>query len=223
MTEKRSDTTPPVLQLDIISDVICPWCFIGKRKLDVALAALSDMRVNLMWRPYQLNPQTPAEGYDRRQQMVRKFGSDGGKALLKNMRAAAKGTDINFAFDKIARTPNTLNAHRLIRWAASTGQQHEIAEALFVAYFEQGHDVGDINVLLTIANEHNMDVTLLKELFASDADIEATRNDDTTARDLGFAGVPGFLAGGKFMLAGAQEPEYLLKFITKAQNKLMTA
>ena len=148
----------PVLQLDVISDVICPWCFIGKRKLDAALAQLEGVQVNLMWRPFQLNPTTPPEGYDREQQMKRKFGPDGGKQIFKNVLAAAEGTGIEWNFEKITRTPNTLNAHRLIRWAASTGQQHQIAEALFSAYFEQAQDVSDVAVLLEIAGMHGMDV-----------------------------------------------------------------
>lgn len=208
------------MQLDVISDVICPWCFIGKRNLDAALTQLRDVRINLMWRPYQLDPKTPPEGYDRETQMQRKFGPDGAKQIYKNIMSAAQGTGINFAFDKITRTPNTLNAHRLIRWAASTQQQHDIAEALFVAYFEKGLDIGDVKILLEIAAAYDMDTQLLADLFASDTDIDTTRNDDAAARDLGIAGVPAFLAGGKFVLSGAQEPAYLLKFIAKAQSKL---
>jgi predicted DsbA family dithiol-disulfide isomerase len=208
------------MQLDVISDVICPWCFIGKRNLDAALTQLRDVRINLMWRPYQLDPKTPPEGYDRETQMKRKFGPDGAKQIYKNIMSAAQGTGINFAFDKITRTPNTLNAHRLIRWAASTQQQHDIAEALFVAYFEKGLDIGDVKILLEIAAAYDMDTQLLADLFASDTDIDTTRNDDAAARDLGIAGVPAFLAGGKFVLSGAQEPAYLLKFIAKAQSKL---
>ena len=210
----------PVLQLDVISDVVCPWCFIGKRKLDEALGSLEGVRLNLMWRPFQLDPTTPPEGYDRKQQMKKKFGPDGGKQIFKNVLAAAEGTGINWNFEAITRTPNTLNAHRLIRWAASTGQQHQIAEALFCAYFEQGKDVSDVAVLLEIAGMHGMDVPLLAELFEGDNDIEATRNDDAAAREMGVQGVPAFLAGGKFLLMGAQEPEYLHKFLSKAREKL---
>ena len=128
----------PVLQLDVISDVICPWCFIGKRKLDAALENLKDVRINLMWRPYQLYPDTPAEGADLTAKIKQRYGEEGAKQMRENIKGAAEGTNINFAFDKIKITPNTLNAHRLIRWAASTGQQHMIAEALFSAHFEQG-------------------------------------------------------------------------------------
>lgn len=210
----------PVLQLDVISDVICPWCFIGKRKLDAALAQLENVQVNLMWRPFQLDPNTPPEGYDRKEQMKRKFGPDGGKQIFKNVLAAAEGTGIEWDFEAITRTPNTLNAHRLIRWAASTGQQHQIAEALFSAYFEQARDISDVAVLLEIAGLHGMDVPLLADLFQTENDIEATRNDDAAARELGVHGVPAFLAGGKFLLMGAQEPEYLNRFIEKARQKL---
>ena len=213
-------TPAPVMQLDVISDVICPWCFIGKRKLDAALAQVDDFQINLMWRPFQLDPTTPPEGHDRKQQMIRKFGPDAGKQIFKNVLAAAEGTGINWNFDKITRTPNTLNAHRLIRWAASTGEQHQIAEALFCAYFEQALDIGDVAVLLDIGDKHGLERDLLVDLFASDRDMEQTRNDDAAARELGVTGVPAFLAGGKFMLMGAQEPEYLNLFLDKARQKL---
>ncbi len=210
----------PVLQLDVISDVICPWCFIGKRKLDVALKSLTDLRINLMWRPYQLYPDTPPEGADLTTKIKQRYGEEGAKRMRENIEVAAEGTLINFSFDKIKITPNTLNAHRLIRWAASTGQQHMIVESLFSAHFEQGRNIGDVAVLLEIAGLHEMDVPLLSELFDSENDIEATRNDDAAARDLGVHGVPAFLAGGKFLLMGAQEPEYLNRFIEKARQKL---
>ena len=219
MSQAETDKLP-VLQLDVISDVICPWCFIGKRKLDAALAGLDDVRVNLMWRPYQLYPDTPMEGADLSAKMKERYGEEGAKQMRENIKAAAAGTNINFAFEHIKITPNTLNAHRLIRWAASTGQQHAIAEALFSAHFEQGKNIGDVVVLLEIAGQHGLDVPLLADLFQGDKDIEATRNDDAAARELGVHGVPAFLAGGKFLLMGAQEPEYLHKFIAKARQKL---
>jgi predicted DsbA family dithiol-disulfide isomerase len=219
MSQAETDKLP-VLQLDVISDVICPWCFIGKRKLDAALAGLDDVRVNLMWRPYQLYPDTPMEGADLSAKMKERYGEEGAKQMRENIKAAADGTNINFAFEHIKITPNTLNAHRLIRWAASTGQQHAIAEALFSAHFEQGKNIGDVVVLLEIAGQHGLDVPLLADLYQGDKDIEATRNDDAAARELGVHGVPAFLAGGKFLLMGAQEPEYLHKFIAKARQKL---
>ena len=214
------DIQPRILQLDIISDVICPWCFIGKRKLDAALCELEDLKVNLIWRPFQLDPTTPPDGYDRRKQMEKRFGSDGARKLADKILAAADGTGINFAFDKIDRTPNTLNAHRLIRWAASTGRQHPVAESLFCRYFELGEDVGQKQVLLDIAAENEMDTDLVARLLDSDADVQETRNDDATARDLGVAGVPAFLAGGKFLLLGAQDSDRLTRFFKKADEKL---
>lgn len=219
MNQAETDKLP-VLQLDVISDVICPWCFIGKRKLDAALAGLDDVRVNLMWRPYQLYPDTPMEGADLSAKMKERYGEEGAKQMRENIKVAADGTNINFAFEHIKITPNTLNAHRLIRWAASTGQQHAIAEALFSAHFEQGKNIGDVVVLLEIAGQHGLDVPLLADLYKGDKDIEATRSDDAAARELGVHGVPAFLAGGKFLLMGAQEPEYLHKFIAKARQKL---
>lgn len=219
-TDANKETALPVLQLDVISDVICPWCFIGKRKLDAALASVTDFKINLLWRPYQLYPDTPQEGADLSAKMKARYGEEGARQMRDNIKAAAAGTNIDFHFDKIKITPNTLNAHRLLRWAASTGQQHQIAEALFSSHFEQGRNIGDVAVLLDIAGQFGMDTALLSELFASDRDIAQTRDDDAKARDLGVHGVPAFLAGGKFLLMGAQEPEYLNKFLTKARAKL---
>lgn len=209
----------PILQLDVISDVICPWCYIGKRKLDQALSQVP-MQVNLLWRPFQLDPNTPPEGYDRREQMQRKFGTDGGKRVGETIHAAAKGTGIEFAFDKIERTPNTLNAHRLLRWAASTGQQHQVAETLFARYFEHGEDISRAEILLDVAGAHGLDVKLIDTLLASDADCQAVREDDARARDLGVSGVPSFLVGSQFLLMGAQDADVLLNFFNKAQAKL---
>ena len=220
VTDTQNEAALPVLQLDVISDVICPWCYIGKRKLDAALASVTDFKINILWRPYQLYPDTPPDGADLTAKMKARYGEEGERQMRENIKAAAAGTNIVFHFDKIRVTPNTLNAHRLLRWAASTGQQHQIAEALFSAHFEQGRNIGDIAVLLDIAGQFGMDTELLSTLFASDRDIEATRDDDAKARDLGVHGVPAFLAGGKFLLMGAQEPEYLNKFLSKAREKL---
>lgn len=220
MTKTQKDAALPLLQLDVISDVICPWCYIGKRKLDAALVSVSDFKINILWRPYQLYPDTPLEGADLSAKMKARYGEEGARQMRDNIKTAAAGTNIDFNFDKIRVTPNTLNAHRLLRWAASTGQQHQIAEALFSAHFEQGRNIGDIAVLLDIAGQFGMDTELLSTLFAGDRDIEATRDDDAKARDLGVHGVPAFLAGGKFLLMGAQEPEYLNKFLSKAREKL---
>ncbi len=198
----------PLLQLDVISDLICPWCYIGKRNLDRALVQIKDFRINLIWRPFQLYPKARPKAHDRNKQIIQKI------------LAAAKDTGIDFAFEKMTGTPNTLDAHRLIRWAGSTGVQHQVVESLFRGHFEQGRDIGEPAVLLDIAAAHHMDTKLLAGLFDSDTDIADTRTDDAAARDLGVTGVPGFLAGGKILLLGAQEPAYLLKFLTRAQERL---
>ncbi len=210
----------PILQLDIISDVICPWCFIGKRKLDMALQQIDDYQINLIWRPYQLDPKTPPEGYDRHLQMQRKFGKNGAQALSQKIIAASAGTNIDFAFEKITRTPNTLNAHRLIRWAGEYGAQHHIAEDLFQRYFEQGQDISDKAVLLEIAAAHNMNVEDIGARFETERDVQAIREDDAAARDMNVTGVPAFLVAGRFMMMGAQEPETLAHYFRRAAAKL---
>ncbi len=212
--------TKPLLQIDIISDVICPWCFIGKRKLDMVLSQLQDYRVNLIWRPFQLNPHMPDAGRDYKQQMQAKFGEIAGRAMRENLISVAQGTGISFNFEKITRIPNTLNAHRLIRWAAPAGAQHHVAEALFSAYFEHGQDVGDKNTLCAIAEQNGLDVASIEAMLDSAQDIQAIREDDAAARDMGVAGVPTILVGGRFLLSGAQEPETIIRFFTRALEKL---
>ncbi|MDC3402061.1 DsbA family oxidoreductase [Alphaproteobacteria bacterium] len=210
----------PILHLDIISDFICPWCFIGKRKLDRALGNVSGFQINLAWRPFRLDPTIADEGEDRKEYLTRKFGAPKSKKFASTVQDAAAGTDIQFAFDKITRTPNTLNAHRLVRWSGEYGLQHAIADDLFSAYFEHGKDIGDFNTLIEIGVKYAMDETVLRAKFASNEDVSETRQLDAQARGAGVTGVPAFLMGGKFLLVGAQEPEYLNQIFSKAVVKL---
>ena len=210
----------PTLHLDIISDFICPWCFIGKRKLDLALSNISGFQINLAWRPFRLDPTIADDGEDRKEYLTRKFGTVKSDKFAASIQQAAIGTDIQFAFDKISRTPNTLNAHRLIRWSGDYGLQHAIADDLFSAYFEHGKDIGDVEILIEIGAKYAMDETVLRSQFSSDADVSETRQLDAQARDAGVTGVPAFLMGGKFLLVGAQEPDYLNQIFSKAIVKL---
>ena len=200
------------LSVDVVSDVVCPWCFIGQRRLDKASAGVEDVEVHVAWRPFQLDPTIPPGGRDRRQYMLAKFGSE---ERIRDIHArieplgAAEG--IAFAFDAIEVAPNTLDAHRVARWAGAAGEavQNRLVRRLFQLYFEEGADVGDHAVLAAAAREAGMDAAVVETLLPTDADVEAVRNEIATASRMGITGVPCFLIEGKYAVMGAQETDVL--------------
>lgn len=205
------------MQLDVISDPVCPWCYVGKKRLEIALLARPEMPVELAYRVFQLNPDMPRGGMDRREHLRRKFGeSKGPSAIMDALMQAGLELDIEFNFSRIGRTPNTIDAHRLIRWAHNVGCQPEVVELLFRRYFTEGEDIGDHAVLLGIAQEAGMDAQIVGKLFSQDADIDLIRAEDDTARRIGIQGVPSYVIANKYLLVGAQEPELLLKALDTA-------
>ena len=196
------------VSVDVVSDVVCPWCFIGQKRLDKALEAVPDVEVHVRWRPFQLDPTIPADGLDRRSYMLGKFGSE---QRIREIHArieplgAAEG--IAFAFDAIKVAPNTLDAHRLIRWAGAAGEdiQNRLMRRLFQLYFEQGANVGDHAVLLKAASDAGMDTAVVETLLPTDADADAVRSEIATASRMGVTGVPCFLLEGKYAVMGAQD------------------
>ena len=205
------------MQIDIVSDTVCPWCFIGKRRLARALALRPDVPVQVFWRPYRLDPTIPREGVDRRAYLKAKFG-DGPRstAMGDAIRSEGAGEGLDFAFDKIAKTPNSLDSHRLIRWSTNTGAQDDVVERLFRAYFIEGRDIGDPQVLTDIAGEAGMDAARVAELLAKDSDLAAVEREAGMANQMGISGVPTFIFDSKMMISGAREPEVLVKIIDKA-------
>jgi predicted DsbA family dithiol-disulfide isomerase len=204
------------MQIDVISDTVCPWCYIGKRRLERALSLRPHITFDVRWRPFQLDPNTPADGVDRKAYIERKFGSsDKIKPIHTALLKAGEDEGIPFAFEKIARTPNTINSHRLIRWSHSMGVQDAVVELLFRRYFVEGADIGQIRVLAAIADEAGMDGELAEELLASDADRELVEREDSLARKIGINGVPTFLVGGKVLVSGAQDAEALARVIDR--------
>lgn len=192
------------LQIDVISDVVCPWCFVGKRRLEQAIAD-SAVPVRLTWRPFQLDPTIPPEGKSRREYLENKFGTaERIKALHDNLAAMGAAEGIDFAFDRIEVSPNTLAAHRLIRWAGEEGRQDEIVEALFTAYFLEGRDIGDRAVLAEIAATAGMDHERVAERLASDEDRAEVQGAILQAQQIGVTGVPTFILNGRYALVGAQ-------------------
>ncbi len=196
----------PRATLDVISDPICPWCYIGKVKLDRALVQRPETDLDIFWRPYQLNPDMPAEGMDRMTYLETKFGGpERAKTIYGQIENAAVAAGLNVDFSKIKRTPNTFDAHRLIRWARSTGHQQAVVDSLFVRYFEQGEDIGDRDLLLEVARQVGMDQALLVRLYDEDADRDLLTNEEALARQMGVSGVPTFILSEKFAFVGAQE------------------
>lgn len=203
------------IQVNVVSDVICPWCFLGKRRLDKAIGLLEGIKVEVNWRPFFLDPTIPAEGMSRRTYLENKFGAERLKTLHDPILAAAKEDGVPYAFDKITRTPNTMDAHRLIRWSHMGGKQHDVAERLFVAYFSLGLDIGDRAVLAKIADEAGMDPTKISTKLESDADVDAVNAEVERAYRMGVTGVPCFIFAQKQGLMGAQPAEVLAEAIGK--------
>lgn len=209
-----------MLTVDVISDVICPWCFIGKRRLE---KALGNRLAIVRWHPFQLNPDMPAEGIDRREYRMKKFGSwERSLELDAQVAAAGSGDGIAFNFDKMARTPNTLDAHRLIWLAGEWGIQDAVVEALFVAYFTDGRDLSDRVTLSDLAAEAGLDRAEVAKLLASDAGLDVIRAGDERARSLGVSGVPFFVLNGKVALSGAQPPELFRQAFEQAGDAVGT-
>ena len=195
------------ISVDIISDTICPWCFIGKRRFERALEDRPDIEVEVRWRTFQLNPDMPAEGVDRAQYVESKFGSKAqAQAVYDKIRGAGKPEGIPFDFAEIPRTPNTIDSHRLIHWAGSAGAQDAVVERMFERYFTQGADIGDRNELIDIARHGGMDADLVADLFERDEDVELIRKEDEAARAMGVNAVPSFVFAKKYVVVGAQEP-----------------
>jgi len=197
-----------VIKLDILSDPICPWCYIGKANLDRALASHPDHPFAIEWHPFQLNPDMPAGGMDRRTYLETKFGDQQGavQAYTPIVKAAeAAGLEIDF--EKMEKTPNTLNAHRLIHWAGLEGRQTPVVSALFRAYFKEGRDIGDSEVLVQIGESVEMDAAMIRKLLSTDADADDIRARDANSRERGVTGVPTFILGNQHVLPGAQPPE----------------
>jgi len=205
------------MQIDVVSDTVCPWCFIGKRRLARALEMRPEIAFDVQWRPYQLDPNIPREGVDRGSYMKAKFG-DGPRvaAMSESLKAEGLREDISFAFEKIDRRPNTIDSHRLIRWAANAGIQDAVVERLFAAYFLEGRDIGDPGVLEFLASDVGMDSIEVAALLADDADRAAVEREAKLAGEMGITGVPTFIFASKYVISGAREAEVLVKVIDKA-------
>ena len=205
--------------IDIVSDAICPWCYIGKRRLEKALLLAPQPELQIGWRPFQLNPDMPRDGMDRQEYLRLKFGDRGGGNMYQAVEDAGRGEGIPFAFDRIRRTPNTILAHRLIRYAQREGHQEEAVETLFRAYFTEGATIGEIDTLVGLSEAMKLDPAAVRAFLESDAEEEAIRAEDKFARQIGIQGVPCFIIDRKYAVSGAQPPEAFLEIFELAKKE----
>ncbi|HSP48950.1 MAG TPA: DsbA family oxidoreductase [Pseudolabrys sp.] len=207
--------TQPV-RIDVVSDVVCPWCFIGKHRLEKALALRPGVAVEVHWRPYFLNDWIPREGISREQYLTTKFGSsERYKGIAQRVTAAAAEEGLVYASDKMKRQPNTLDCHRLIRWAEVEGKAGEMKQKLMDLYFTQGADLTDRETLVQAAVAVGLDAETVREGLASDQDVAQIEQEALSAKEAGIEGVPCFIFGGEFAVSGAQSPEYLAEAIDR--------
>ncbi len=197
------------MQIDIVSDTICPWCFVGKRRFERALELRPQADLSLTWRPYQFNPTMPNEGIDRKTYLAAKFGGlERAEKSYDRIREAGAEVGIEFRFDDIEMTPNTINSHRLVQYAKTQNANDAlITEKLYVAYFLEARNIGDINVLEDIAVESGLDGVAFRRYINSDEDRRYILEQDEAIRRQGISGVPCFIIEGKYAVSGAQSPE----------------
>lgn len=208
------------LIIDVVSDVMCPWCYIGKRRLEQALALAPEIDVDIRWRPFQLDGTIPEGGMSRQEYLSNKFGGDdGARQVYKRIEEAGIEEDLAFAFDMIEKSPNTLNAHRLIRWAQATGHQNALVEVLFKLFFMEGQDIGDKKVLADAAESVGMNRDVVERLYEGDADKKEVQAEIAHAQQIGVTGVPCFIIDQKYAVMGAQQPETLVQAMQQALSE----
>lgn len=205
------------MRIKIVSDTVCPWCFIGKRRLEQALAMRPDLVPDIVWKPFELNPDLPFEGRDRMAHLTAKLGNDPGRiaSIFQHIRQVGSEVGIDFRFDRIKRSPNTLLSHCLLYWAEAEGLQNRLAEALFAAFFEQGLDIGDPDTLLHIATAAGLNQDAARRKLEQRADLDMVRGQLDEARRLGVSGVPLFVFEERLTVSGAQAPAVLLAAINQ--------
>ena len=211
------------MRVEIYSDIVCPWCFIGKRRWEKAIETAGYANhVQVTWRPFQLNPTMPKSGMDRRTYLEAKFGgADARREIEERLAKAGVADGIMFAFDRIARTPNTFEAHRLMWFAQQHKRQDDLAEGLFHAYFSEGRDIGDGQTLVDVAAEIGLDRDATRQFLASDQGVEVVREEETAGHRLGIRGVPYFVLNGTYAISGAQPPDIFVLALQKVEADRM--
>jgi predicted DsbA family dithiol-disulfide isomerase len=208
------------MRIDIYSDTICPWCFIGKRRLERALKERPQPDLAIHWRAFQLNPDMPAGGMDRQDYLARKFGgAENAERVYAAVRQAGEQEAIPFDFDAIERTPNSLMSHRLLRFAGERGDQDPLVERLFNLYFLEGADLEDPEVLIQAAADAGFDAEAARGYLEAGTGLEEVQSEDMQARRAGIQGVPTFIVNGQYALSGAQEPKVLFQMFDLAREE----
>ena len=209
------------MEIDIIFDTVCPWCFIGKKRLENALALRPKITLKPNWKPFLLNPEMPPEGIDRTAYLIKKFGSEARiNHIYGAIGEAGHSVEIDFAFDRIDRTPNSVNSHRMVRFAARHGQApgavNDMVGALFGEFFINGRDIGDIGVLVDIGAEQGLNAGDLRAYLESGDDEQRVYDENILAHRLGINGVPSYVFNDKFLISGAQDPVVLARMLDVA-------
>ena len=215
------------LTIEMVSDLVCPWCWLGLRRLKAAMALAPEVEFDLYFRPFELDPNIPPEGVDYKVAMKQRFSSPEAKERSAMMKDAlikyGEEENIPVNFDKITRRPNTINAHRVVRWAQGQGVGMEAKEALFSAYFEEGRDIGDLKVLASVGAGVGLDHGLLSDLLERNADLDKVREEAGIFRQMGVSGVPTYIAGRAIAVQGAESAEKLAKFLRHASDQFEQA
>jgi predicted DsbA family dithiol-disulfide isomerase len=208
------------MQIEVYSDIVCPWCYVGKRRLERALAQLNGgAQARITWRPFQLNPTMPLDGMDRATYLKAKFGSlEAFGQMKEQLLAAGADEQIPFAFEKIQRTPSTFAAHRLVWYAEQQGKQDAMVEALFRGYFLEGKNIGDVKTLTHVAAEAGLDRTETEEFLESENGVVEVKAEEAVGRQLGIRGVPYFVFNGRLSISGAQPPDIMVSAIQQAEK-----
>jgi predicted DsbA family dithiol-disulfide isomerase len=213
-----------MIYVDIVSDTICPWCYIGKRRFERALDLSGRNDIAISWRPFQLNPDMPPEGMTRDDYVRAKFGGgDRPRQIYQAIAESGREAGIEFQFSKIRRTPNTVLSHRLVYWSAKQERQDEVVAELFRAYFEDGLDVGDLDTLVECANRAGLDRELARGFLLSDDGRQEVVASDVYARRLGINGVPCFIVNRKYAVSGAQPPSAFVEVFNLAERDAATS
>jgi len=214
------DSELPSVHVEVVSDVVCPWCYIGKRRIEEAIALTPGVAVAINWRPYFLNPWIPREGIDRQTYLETKFGSaERYSVIAERITAAAAIEGLPYHPEKMNRQPNTLDSHRLILWSRGVTDPGRMKQRLMALYFAEGADLSDPKVLIQAAADCGMDGDLVRRLLASDADIDRIEGEANSAKEAGIDGVPCFIFGGSVIVTGAQSPEYLANAIQRTSGR----
>jgi predicted DsbA family dithiol-disulfide isomerase len=209
-----------VLPIDMVSDVVCPWCFIGKRRLEKAIALRPDIAVEVRFRPFFLNPWVPRDGISREEYLTTKFGSpERYRGIAQRVAQAAAAEGLTYALDAIKRQPNTLDCHRLILWAGEAGNAGRMKQRLMDLYFTEGGDLTDRNVLAKAAAECGLDGDLARRRLAGDDDVARVEREAAAAKEAGIDGVPCFIFGGLAAVSGAQAPDHLAQAMERAAGE----